>query len=163
MSQPCALAADSAHLYWLDCTDDTLSSLPLSGLTTGTPAVLAMSLDLGGVNAIPALAVAGGSAFWIASGSGAIQKVATTGGTPVTLVPATSLTPTQIVTDGTDVYWLSGLTSATVSRVSAAGGAVTQVLSGSQNQNGGYGYLGLDASYLYFWDNDDATVRRLAR
>ncbi len=163
---PCALAADSASVYWLDCTAGTLSSMPLASILTATPTVLAMGLSLGGTNGDPSLFAAGGAVYWTEPGSGAIGKVTTGSGAAVTLVPAGSATPSGLVADGTEVYWLSaaaGDSPGSVWEVAAAGGTATQLLSGSDNSEGGYGELGLDASYLYFWDNGDATLRRIAR
>jgi hypothetical protein len=165
---PCAIAADATNVYWLDCSSKQLASLPLDAFPAATPNVLATGLALpGGQNVTAPLAVAGGFVFWGEPGSGAIRKVATTGGSAVTLATNAGQIPSQIATDGADVYVLLAANGedlpSSVSKIPAAGGTATEVLSSSQNSNGGYTAIALDATYLYFDDNDDGSIRRLAR
>jgi len=165
--QPCALAADTANLYWLDCSTSQLGSLPLTGIASATPTVLAMNLALTTPAPGPTLVAAGGSVFWTTPGSGAIHKLPAAGGTPVTLTAGAGQIASGLATDGTELYWLTqpDLASGTdtVWKMPTAGGTPTEVLSPDQDSQGGYGPIAIDASYLYFWDNDHATIRRLAR
>lgn len=168
LPQPCALAADGANVYWIDCTTDELASLPLDADPAASPKVLATGLSVPQGEYVSApLAVAGGSVLWGESGTGAIRKVASAGGPPVTLAANAGHVPSQIVTDGTEVYWSSvdwtGAPPSSVWSVAASGGTPTQVLSPDQNGGAGYGPLALDASYLYFEDDHDGSIRRVPR
>lgn len=165
---PCALAADGANLYWLDCVSGELDAIPiadLSAMPASTVTVLAQSLPLA-VNTLPPLAAAGGSVFWSDPSTGAINTITASGGTPTTVAPGKGQVA-SILTDGSEIYWLASSTPGnspdSVWKVPVAGGSATEVLSPDQDQQGGYGPIALDAAYLYFWDNDHATIRRLAR
>ena len=165
---PCAIAADAAHVYWLDCSTKELASLPLDAGPTASPKVLATGLALpDGQLATAPLAAAGGFVFWGEPGSGAIRKVAASGGSQATLTTNAGQVPSQIVTDGAGVYWLLAANAenlpSSVWKVAAGGGTATEVLSPDQNSDGGYTAIALDASYLYVADNGDGSIRRVAR
>jgi hypothetical protein len=174
-SRPCAITSDTTNVYWLDCAAGELVALPV-GSATASPTVLAKGLvfgdvadagpdggtdqlDVGGMGAM--LAAAGGKVFW-GEASGAIRAVAATGG-PITTLATDPLGPaTQVLSDGSVVYWLDApLTGQlpTVSSVPASGGTVVEVI----NPGGGFyvSAIAIDADHLYF--SDENSIRSVAR
>jgi hypothetical protein len=109
------IAVDASHVYILDT--DFIKTLPAAGGTVEKLAAVTGTIaDFSGGG--QDIAVDGSSVYWTVQGgqSGAtVQKVALTGGTPVTLAIDTSLANPQqcywrIAVDAQSVYWSSGST-----------------------------------------------------
>ena len=83
-----------------------------------------------------------------------------------TLATHTGAVPVQIVADAATVYWLEEVpqqSPSSVYSVGAGGGAVSDVLTSAANGESGYDAIGLDPGFLYYQDNEGATIKRLAR
>jgi hypothetical protein len=145
-----AVATDGVSVYWGG----------LNGLASG---VFSVSATGGGGAAVKTLAsiseddplhiaLGGGWVYWVASvpEDGALPyellKVATTGGTPQTLLADQAM---SVVTDGTSVYWSNSQNQ--VYAQAFAGGAI-RLVGGMQNGNS-TGPIDVDATNVYISDD----------
>lgn len=188
LSQPCALAADDAKVYWLDCADGELLSFPLSPATSEKPAVLApVQQSLPSFSdyqrTTPPFAVAAGQLYWF--DGGAVRTMPTAGGAPRTLASQDDWAPWQLLADATAVYWrtdpdypgevvgppdITGTAPVKYPPETndrnpglwmdhASGDAVSQVLGAAASPIA----AAMDADYLYWISSNDSSVRRLHR
>lgn len=171
LAQPCALAADSARVYWLDCTTQQLLSVPFSAHAGDAPTVLASSLkvDLNAWPSGPQLAVAAGHLYWFEDT--AVRTMPVGGGAPSTFASQPGWAPAQLMADEKAVYWMTALNWQTVAgdtsgdwepglwTANAGGGPATQVLGADASP----GAVAMDASFVYWIDSSDASLRRQPR
>lgn len=175
LPQPCALAADDAKVYWLDCTRMELLSLPFSPATGEKPAVLASALSLdvevaGAGGSLP-LTVAGGQLYWFEGAE--VRTMPAAGGAPSTIASEDDWAPSQVMADATAVYWTTAWDYSGASgdgpdvndrdpgmwTADAGGGLVSQVLGLDASLDGG---AAMDAEFVY-WIGQNGSVRRLHR
>ncbi len=170
LDSPCALAADDAGTYWIDCMTSELLMQPASAPPSAKPKVLARDLDLG---VVPdgVLAVADGRLYWV--DGGAIRTMPTGGGTPTTIASESDWGPVQIIADDTQVYWrtadnyFDGASDGAdipdrdpgLWRADLGDGSVTQIVGPSTDPF----WVLMDADYVYWVDGDDDSLRRLHR
>jgi hypothetical protein len=118
-----AIAADATNVYWVNGFEaGSVLAAPLGGGATTTLAA--------GLDSPVAVAVDATSVYWTNGGNdkgGSIQKVALSGGSPVTLVPADTGPQAMpfggIAVDATSVYWASA--GGWIEKVPLGGGTPT--------------------------------------
>jgi hypothetical protein len=103
---PCAIAVDSANVYWVNATDGNVVQAPLSGGVDG--GYLVLSTDPGGPGAI---AVSGGNVYWSDIYLGEISTVPVGGGS-TTVLTTDPLGVQDIAVNATTIYWtdIQGIT-----------------------------------------------------
>jgi hypothetical protein len=171
LPNPCAITADGANVYWLDCTTQKLVSLPLSAQVGDAPEVLAAGLhvDIDSGPSGPQITTAADRLFWFEGV--AVRTMPASGGTPSTLASRSGWTPAQLMADAGGVYWMTAVNydqspddtsddwQPSLWTANMAGGPVQQVLGPDLAP----GAVAMDADFVYWLDTTDSSVRRLAR
>jgi hypothetical protein len=153
LQQPC-VAVNASGVY--ASTANSILWVPLTG---GTPTAIASNQS---PNAITADAT---NVYWTnlpqnggAGTTAAVMKVATAGGTPVTLVAlsATAI-PAFIAVDGTSVYWIEA--NGCVRKVPIAGGSPVALAAAPLLPGG----IAVDATSVYWTDTTGGKVYKTAK
>jgi hypothetical protein len=146
-----AFALDATNLYWLfgSSTGKTVAKIMKQPLAGGDPTTLFTATQING------FAVDATHVYWTipedSENKGSISKVPLAGGQPIVL--ATGLDgPSEIVADGTYVYWI-GDYGGQVLRVPVAGGTPTMVAANPWLAT----QLKLDATSVYWIENRNDT------
>lgn len=123
---PFAIAQDATNLYW-GTYDGAIRSAPKTGIPPdpdgGVTGPTPLAADQG---TIAGLTLDSMYLYWTAQTTGAIVRLAITGGLPKSLVPMQNK-PTGIVVDATSVYWTNYGDGTVNSSPIAGGGAVTNL------------------------------------
>jgi hypothetical protein len=140
------IAVDSARVYWTEISAGNVMSVPIGG---GTPTTLAS-----GEIRPTAIAVDTTSAYWIVMGEenalsiGSIMKVPLSGGEAITLASEQVYPSSNIVVDGTKVYWAQGAAVAALMSEPLDGGIAITLVAGAQVT--GIANIAVDSTSIYW-------------
>ena len=166
ISSPYRIAVDYSYVYWADTGNDTIKRAQTFGSHTVT--TIADSSD--GVSNVAAIALDGSYLYWADSGNDSVREVATFSPYTVTTLVNTGLSNPQdleVGQSGSYVYVLdrSG-TNSTVKRVRTFGSHTVTTLASNTGDTPMDDPVALtldpDNDYVYWLDEDDRAVRRVA-
>ena len=166
ISNPYRIAVDYSYVYWADTGNDTIKRAQTFGSHTVT--TIADSSD--GVSNVAAIALDGSYLYWADNGNDSVREVATFSPyTVTTLVSAGLANPEDLAVgrNGSYVYVLdrNGANSA-VKRVQTFGGHTVTTLASNTGDTPMDDPVALtldpDNDYVYWLDEDDRAVRRVA-
>ena len=166
ISSPYRIAVDYSYVYWADTGNDTIKRAQTFGSHTVT--TLADSSD--GVSNVAAIALDGSYLYWADSGNASVREVATFGSNTVTTLVSTGLSNPQdlaVGRNGSYVYVLdrNGANS-DVKRVQTFGSHTVTTLASNTGDTPMDDPVALtldpDNDYVYWLDEDDQAVRRVA-
>jgi hypothetical protein len=165
-SFPKAIAIDATRVYWVEFSGEVRAASVAPG-AGDVPTTLGSGASV--------LAVGGGFVYWLAGQD--VMTVPKAGGQPTTVASDPGWNVTTLVADASAVYWMTDYSNqgscAEVSdewalppncdpavwMATAGGGSSNQVLGG----DAGPAAIALDASFLYWVDDSDGGIHRLAR
>ena len=166
ISSPYRIAVDNSYVYWADTGNDTIKRAQTFGSHTVT--TLADSSD--GVSNIAAIALDGSYLYWADNGNDSVREVATFSPYTVTTLVSTGLSNPEdlaVGRNGSYVYVLdrNGAASA-VKRVQTFGSHTVTTLASNTGDTPMDDPVALtldpDHDYVYWLDEDDQAVRRVA-
>jgi hypothetical protein len=146
-AEPGPLVLNGLTIYWSDTGLELIATVPTAG---GTPKTLVSGVAAKG------LFVRGPWLYFTDGAGGTLSKVPLDGGAVVTIVPDAGLGAGPTVTDGANVYWLSGNG---IWYVPLDGGAVAPVFSGTLAMNQLVRFT-INSQYVYWTDSFRSSVMR---
>ena len=166
LSQPNRIVADNSYVYWSDNGNDTIKQAETFGSFTVT--TIADSTD--GVSSVSAIDLDGSYLYWSDVGNDSVRQVATFGSNTVTTLVSTGLVSPwdlEVGRFGSYVYLLdrNGANS-TIKRVETFDSHTVTTLAENTADTPMDDPLALaldpDNDYVYWLDEDDLAVRRVA-
>jgi hypothetical protein len=154
VSAPWGIAVDATTVYWANNGDGTIMKCAIGGCGAGTDGGGPTILATGQTNAQD-LVVAGGTVYWVASGTVAACATGGCGGSP-TVLASPGGTVQALAVDSANVYWVNAVTPGSVSACAIAGCATTiRVLAQNLATPSA---VAVDATDVYWPNNGDGQV-----
>ena len=166
ISSPYRIAVDYSYVYWADTGNDTIKRAQTFGAHTVT--TIADSSD--GVSNVAAIALDGSYLYWADNGNDSVREVATFSPYTVTTLVNTGLANPQDLAVGRNGSYLYVLdrngSASTVKRVRTFGSHTVTTLASNTGDTPMDDPVALtldpDHDYVYWLDEDDQAVRRVA-
>ncbi len=166
ISSPYRIAVDYSYVYWADTGNDTIKRAQTFGSHTVT--TIADSSD--GVSNVAAIALDGSYLYWADNGNDSVREVETFGSNTVTTMVSTGLVNPQdlaVGRNGSYVYVLDrNGTASAIKRVATFGSHTVTTLASNTGDTPMDDPVALtldpDNDYVYWLDEDDQAVRRVA-
>ena len=161
MENPASMAFAGTDVIWNDfrSTQTPCSTAQVLKRTSATGASVVLAVGAG-CSGISNIAVAGSTAYWVATDSNQqeLQATPVNGGATAT-VEITTIPIAQIVANGEAIYWLEfgspGTSMSAIRSIPGSGGTATTLLNGFDT---GAGTFAVDGSSVYYTTSADANA-----
>ena len=148
-SPPLPMAVDEGILYWTGSNGSSLDVFSASSSTDHVSMLASLGADAGDLSPV-AMTSIGTTLYLLAKGTdgASILQVASSGGTPKSIWHDASLTPSDLASAGTSLYWIASGSAfgGQVLGMGASGGAVVTLASNLDNP----AKLAVDGDEVYF-------------